>query len=665
MLYLVGETKDFDAKRAHALSKQKTVCSIARGIYCDPSDADDLPGFMKKNAIRIANYLNPNACLAFASAYYKGAVDVPASADGFKLSRLFVAGSYYKVFKLPYLEVVQAGLLENPGYFQFARPFQDGRESEMGDLGLSCMSEEMVFLQNFGRRRYYAERFLSDRAMIEMRRMLEERHGAALPDKITAVARQCGDLGTELDRAFAALARPVEEVVEQPVTVAAMNFGWHRRQIAHARFDGVRWTFGYEKGWVLPVIRESSKPGLMPAYVANMLPEGFSAQAINDLHIETGAIKRLTDAGERYLSNIVISGDPDRLSILPIDRLYGRLAAHRRDGEFTGRLSKVPRVQGVPLNDLRELSARLSMPRIPGYRPKLPMCLDDRGALEPADGKPFTHILKFPGITADPLCAISAVEWACMDMAKAAGVVAAESAMVKLPDGTIGLISERFDVPRDEDDMRMLSCEDMCSAFGKHPNAKYSITYEGIGEKLRELSTNFADDAQEYFRQVCVNFLLENGDFHLKNVSLLKVANPMLDGYRSVRLAPVYDVVATRRFNVNIAEPEPFESMALQLNGKVSGIDFSDLVALAETLGIAADRAHDLGCKVASGIARRAGEIVSTPPEVLSTQPAVLELVVECCERALSRISTVFPGLGCVVHSESELERAPGRRTCP
>ena len=63
-----------------------------------------------------------------------------------------------------------------------------------------------------------------------------------------------------------------------------------------------------------------------------------------------------------------------------------------------------------------------------------------------------------------------------------------------------------------------LRCEDFIQILGE--NDKYSGPMERIGKKIRELSSVPGLDVQLFFERVLLNFLLGNGDAHLKNFSM-------------------------------------------------------------------------------------------------------------------------------------------------
>ena len=86
-------------------------------------------------------------------------------------------------------------------------------------------------------------------------------------------------------------------------------------------------------------------------------------------------------------------------------------------------------------------------------------------------------------------------------------------------------------------------------------------------------------------------WLIADGDMHLKNLALLRIAQPGERQFRSVRVAPLYDAVTTRVF------PRlKHDRLALKLNGKNDNLQRADFRALATTAGLrvaAADRVID------------------------------------------------------------------------
>jgi serine/threonine-protein kinase HipA len=647
MLLLVDITPGFDSSKAYrdsrADSKAK-LTKLAAGVYCTPDDLADMPTFMKKNAVRIASYMLPNAALSQASAYFHGPIEADSGKRDDRLQRLFVAGNYAKTFTLPCLEIIQTYALKNPKVAQYCQPFKDNREADFGELNLTCSVDELTYLQNFGRRRYHVDRFLSEKSMNALRLSLQDRHGADLPVRLRTLADACGDMGDELDKALHVLSKPYKPD-EEDVGVILNEFtvGWHGRKVAKITYDGMSWKYNLVNGWLLnTTLSPTSRPGAIPASVSNMMPEGFGHEAISEIHIAPGNKANMLCASERYMSNIVIVEDDSRIADLPVDRLYGRLNKFAPDGVFKGAVKDVPAVSTSFVSEIKEVVSRISMPRIAGYQAKMAMHLDFRGNLTPADGTAFTHILKFPGIQGDRIYAKGALEWSSMEIARAGGIKTSDFCMVKLSDNSIALLSERFDVARDEDDMRFIAAEDFCSIMGMSPVAKYRATAEQVGTVLRQVSTNFRDDSEELLRQIVANLILENGDFHLKNISVVKIASPTLDEYRSVRLAPAYDIMCTKFFVDYAADEDAVVEMVFKINGKDSAIELDDLIAFAKTIDINSETAHNIMHAVADGMTQRAREIFNAPPPILDDQPEVINKVLNSCERVVTRVSELF-----------------------
>jgi serine/threonine-protein kinase HipA len=79
-------------------------------------------------------------------------------------------------------------------------------------------------------------------------------------------------------------------------------------------------------------------------------------------------------------------------------------------------------------------------------------------------------------------------------------------------------------------------------------------------------------------RRAVFAWLIADGDMHLKNLALLKIAEPGDDAFRSVRMAPLYDAVTTRIF-----PSLKHDHMALKLNGKNDRLNAKDFRTFAST----------------------------------------------------------------------------------
>jgi serine/threonine-protein kinase HipA len=129
------------------------------------------------------------------------------------------------------------------------------------------------------------------------------------------------------------------------------------------------------------------------------------------------------------------------------------------------------------------------------------------------------------------------------------------------------LFVERYDRIRDEQGGVMrLHQEDFCQALGIPSEIKYqSEGGPGLSDcfaLIREASTAPALDVLALLDAVIFNLLVGNHDAHAKNYSLLYRPD------RSVRLAPLYDLVSTVYYK------ELTDKMAMKLGGEAK----SDLI---------------------------------------------------------------------------------------
>ncbi|KAK0360548.1 hypothetical protein LTR94_026875 [Friedmanniomyces endolithicus] len=136
--------------------------------------------------------------------------------------------------------------------------------------------------------------------------------------------------------------------------------------------------------------------------------------------------------------------------------------------------------------------------------------------------------------------------------------------------------------------------EDFCSILELPPLRKYEGSIERMARGLRALSTHPAQDLEVLYRRAVFAWLIADGDMHLKNLALLKVADPGSDRFDEVRFAPVYDAVTTRIF-----PGLDNDQMALTLNGKRDRLTPEDFEALARTIDLPVARAAQLAAECA------------------------------------------------------------------
>lgn len=252
--------------------------------------------------------------------------------------------------------------------------------------------------------------------------------------------------------------------------------------------------------------------GILPAFLANLLPEG-----------------KLRDAMERYHQESVRPrNDFDLLAALGAD-MSGAVQVLPSDGPVSNEPPK----------------ARFSLA---GVQMKLSITSYDRagrGFSLPLVGEPGLYIAKFPPVA---FPGVSENEFANLALAAAIGMDVPERELVdrseleNIPDElnahSLGplLLVRRFD--RGADGQR-IHVEDFAQVFGIPPSRKYEgAAFHHIAATLNEAVS--LEAALEFVRRLALAALTGNGDMHLKNWSLIYPG----DGDRPA-LAPIYDVLST------------------------------------------------------------------------------------------------------------------------
>lgn len=158
----------------------------------------------------------------------------------------------------------------------------------------------------------------------------------------------------------------------------------------------------------------------------------------------------------------------------------------------------------------------------------------------------------------------------CMCIASACGIAVPSHGLIPLSDGRLAYLVKRFDRLEDgsklqqEDFQQLLQTSD-----------KYDGSYERMANFIRKYSNVSGLDLVELFERALLNYVLGNGDAHLKNFSLIKEENI---GYH---LSSVYDLVNSR-----LVLPKEREEMCLSLQGKKNRFSRKDFIKLAEHFGL-------------------------------------------------------------------------------
>lgn len=211
----------------------------------------------------------------------------------------------------------------------------------------------------------------------------------------------------------------------------------------------------------------------------------------------------------------------------------------------------------------QKMAGKLS---ISGVQPKLSVKLDKKSNELIVVIEGGEYILKpqtstFPNIPEN--------EQSCMDIAEKLGINIPSHCLLPLKDNSFAYVVKRFDREKGA----KYHQEDFAQILEK--NDKYTGSVEQIGRKLKEISSAPGYDGQLFFERIVLNFIIGNGDAHLKNHSV---------SYKEgdIRLAPAYDIVCSKL--VILDE----EDSAITINGKKNNLNRGDFEHLADYLNVPA-----------------------------------------------------------------------------
>lgn len=608
-IQLVGET--IDRRRAHLEAQQGRLVPLVRGVYA-PAD-QDVDAAVLTNAVRIAHYLYPQAYLSSASAAL-----LATSADG----RLFLSGRRNQRTRIRGLEIVQNEAPDNPSLDEVVVG------DDMGEIRLSASSSRQRFLEAFRLRSEHATGVRDDLREQWAERLVEiygDPRVAA--DALWMLAR---DLGWYREGEGAERYLMRRGVVRPPSNRAVLDLivGWHQFPIGRLSHDGHDWRWRPENTDLPALVRDTS-PGRLPPFLESLLPEGWLAGVLRSENP-----RDILRVGRRYMSNVTAVDDVGELKHLPIDVLQMPLEKASNNGQFIGKYAGPPRgeIERTFEANLAELYANAETPRLSGIQIKAPMCLRRGGTLVAATEDAFTHILKPAGTGGFDMLPV--VEWLCLTLGSKVGLEAPAIALLDMPeDMPRALLVERFDIRRTLDDQRFWALEDFCSVLDLPSSAKYEGTIERVGRQIRALSNMQAYDLEIIFRRTAFAWAVADGDMHLKNIALLKIAQRGIPGFTSVRCAPLYDAVTTRIFP-GLSR----DRLALKLNGKDDRLTRDDFLSLARTIELPVPRAREILREIDEGLSQALSEGLTLPGK---TRAAETEVVSKVADTIAQRLQTI------------------------
>lgn len=221
---------------------------------------------------------------------------------------------------------------------------------------------------------------------------------------------------------------------------------------------------------------------------------------------------------------------------------------------------------------------------VPGVQPKLSLSIvndtiqdGNKGRLTVVGALGGNYIFKPPS---NQFAEMPENEHLTMRIAESFGIQTVKSSLIRLQSGELSYITKRIDRTDTGEKIHMLDMFQITEAFDK-----YKSSMEKIGKALNDYSDNTLLDKLKFFELAIFSFITGNNDMHLKNFSMIHLANTWT-------LAPAYDLL-----NVAIVNPEDTEELALTLEGKKKKLKWEHFEGLGRNL--------ELNDKQINGVVKR------------------------------------------------------------
>ena len=176
---------------------------------------------------------------------------------------------------------------------------------------------------------------------------------------------------------------------------------------------------------------------------------------------------------------------------------------------------------------IKVLNTFLNKNSISGVQPKTFALLEDKALLTTKE-----YIIKTWG-NEYPELALN--EYFCLKAVEQAGVPIAN---ILLSKNNKFLLVERFNYKKSTH--QYLGFEEILVLHGKNRDEKYSGSYESIAKTLFAVTTNKTLSMKYFYKTIIMNYLLKNGDAHLKNFAILYDKD-----INKIYYSPAYDIVNT------------------------------------------------------------------------------------------------------------------------
>lgn len=257
-----------------------------------------------------------------------------------------------------------------------------------------------------------------------------------------------------------------------------------------------------------------------------------------------------------------------------------------------GAAKKIPATLPFSLPELKKYIGQNHRISVSGAQPKFSLGINDSKLSITDQGGSF--ILK-PAIkgTFEATNDMPANEHLTMQMARQVfKIETADCAWVKLSDGTPTYITKRFDINPDGTRRQQ---QDFAQVAGLTPgtngsNYKYDFSYQQIATLMERYVSTYQVEAEKYFKLILFNYLICNGDAHVKNFSIYSINN---DGI--YKMTPAYDLLNTQIHVQELGRTalelfnDDFETNFFKTNAFYGAPDFLEF---AKRIGINQNRAQ-------------------------------------------------------------------------
>lgn len=339
------------------------------------------------------------------------------------------------------------------------------------------------------------------------------------------------------------------------------------------------WAFEYSQEWVNSDKNFSLSPDI-PIQNEMTLDTGTKRPVqsfFDNLLPEENARKLLAkDAQVDYYDSFAlleVSGIESAGALIMLPKGGGLPDPSAEPLELSALSERIKTLPKAPLN--KRQGSRMSLA---GAQYKMLVIKKGSDFFEGNAGTPSTHILKPDHSEPDDYWQTTCNEWFVMRLAKMMGIDVPKVELLYVPE-PIYLV-ERFDRYGKYPNQERRHIIDACQLLSFGKDFKYAASTVEIYKKILGKVRTKAQDTIKLYRWVIFNFLIGNGDAHLKNISFYY-------GDGDPQLTPFYDLLSTIIYVQEGTKPLE-QKLSIPINGKETFDELrrDDVLAFANEIGM-------------------------------------------------------------------------------